>query len=143
MSSGEIFSAIQLGTVDGEDNSLAQQYDAKSLEVVSYFCICNYVADGSVMFCSKDFYDSLSAEDQEILQEMGRIFAETSYEADNDYYDVAYNAAVEMGVEFTTLPAEEQARCRDACASVYAEYEAMYDPDVWAELMAAVDAAKQ
>lgn len=142
MSSGEIFSAIQLGTVDGEDNSLAQQYDAKTLEVVKYFCICNYIADGSVMFCSKQFYDSLSAEEQQILQDMGKEFAKTTYGADNDYFDVAYAAGEKMGIEFTTMSAEEQARCKDACASVYEEYEALYDPEVWSQLMAAVDAAK-
>lgn len=143
MSSGEIFSAIQLGTVDGEDNSLAQQYDAKTLEVVKYFCICNYIADASVMFCSKQFYDSLSAEEQEILQEMGDEFAKTTYEADNAYFDVAYAAGEDLGIEFTTMSAEEQARCKEACASVYEEYEALYDADVWADLMEVVESTKQ
>lgn len=142
MSSGEIFSAIQLGTVDGEDNSLAQQYDAKTLEVVKYFCICNYIADGSVMFCSKQFYDALSAEEQQILQDMGKEFAKTAYAADNDYFNVAYKAGEDMGIAFTTMSAEEQARCKEACASVYEEYQAKYDPAVWDELMAAVEAAK-
>lgn len=143
MSSGEIYSAIQLGTVDGEDNSLAQQYDAKTLEVIDYFCICNYIADGSVMFCSKQFYDSMTAEEQQILHEMGREFATTTYAADNDYFDVAYKAGQDGGVEFTTMSADEQARCKEACASVYTEYEANYDPAVWAELMAAVEATKE
>lgn len=142
MSSGEIFSAIQLGTVDGEDNSLAQQYDAKTLEVVKYFCICNYIADASVMFCSKQFYDSLTAEEQQVLQDMGKEFAKTTYAADNDYFDVAYAAGEEMGIEFTTMSAEEQARCKEACASVYDEYKNEFDPAVWDELMAAVDATK-
>ncbi|MCD8148758.1 MAG: TRAP transporter substrate-binding protein [Clostridiales bacterium] len=143
MSSGEIFSAIQLGTVDGEDNSLAQQYDAKTLEVVKYFCICNYIADSSVMFCSKEFYDSLSTEEQQILKDMGKVFAETTYAADNDYFDVAYAAGEELGIEFTTMSAEEQARCKEACAAVYDEYEAKFDPDVWEELMSYVEATKQ
>lgn len=143
MSSGEIFSAIQLGTVDGEDNSLAQQYDAKTLEVVKYFCICNYIADASVMFCSKQFYDSLTAEEQQVLQDMGKEFAKTTYAADNDYFDVAYAAGEELGIEYTTMSAEEQARCKNACASVYEEYQAKFDPAVWDELMASVDAAKQ
>ena len=144
MSSGEIYSAIQLGTVDGEDNSLAQQYDAKTLEVVKYFCICNYIADGSVMFCSKQFYDSLSADEQAALRDAGAAFAETTYAADNDYFKVAYQAGLDRGIEFTEMSSEEQARCKEACAAVYDEFkEEQFDTAVWDELMASAEAAKQ
>jgi len=142
MPSGEIFSAIQLGTVDGEDNSLGQQYDTKTLEVVDYFCICNYIADGSVMFCSKQFYDGLTADEQAILHEMGAEFAKTTYGADNAYFETAYQAGLDLGIEFTEMSAAEQARCKEACAGVYTAAEATYDSAVWADLMAAVEAAK-
>ena len=144
MSSGEIYSAIQLGTVDGEDNSLAQQYNAKTLEVVKYFCICNYIADGSVMFCSKQFFDSLSEEEQAALRDAGAAFAKTTYAADNDYFEVAYQAGLDRGIEFTEMSADEQARCKEACAAVYDEFKnEQFDTAVWDELMAAVEAAKQ
>ena len=142
MASSEIYSAIQLGTVDGEDNSLAQQYDAKTLEVVDYFCLCNYIADGSVMFVSKEFYDAQTPEVQQALMDAGKAFAETTYANDNDYFQTAYDAAIEMGIEFTELPSEEKARCKEACASVYDEFKTQFEEDEWNSLMEAVEASK-
>ncbi len=143
MSHGEIYSSIQLGTVDGEDNSLAQQYDTKTHEVINYFTIWNYVADGSVLFMNKALYDSCTPEEQAMLKEMGSVFAATTYAADDEYFKVAKKAMEERGVEITEMSNEEKARCAAACAPVYEDFKKNFTEAEWADLMNAVEKTKK
>ena len=141
--SGEIYSAIQLGTVDGEDNSLAQQYDAKTYEVINHFTIWNYVADGSVMFVNKDLFDSCSADEQKMLREMGRVFAKTTYAADDDYFKVARDAMLKRGIEITEMSNAEKERCAAACVSVYDDFKKNFTDAEWKDLMDSIEATKK
>ena len=43
--SGEIYTAMQLGTVAGEDNSLQTIFTTKTFEQGKYFNVWNYMAD--------------------------------------------------------------------------------------------------
>ena len=138
MPSSEIYSAIQLGTVDGEDNSLAQQYDAKTYEVIKYFTIWNYVADGSVMFMNKDLWDSCSDDERKMLKEMGRTFAKTTFAADDDYFKVARDAMVKRGVEITEMSNAEKERCAKACETVYDSFKSNFTDAEWKDLMDSV-----
>jgi C4-dicarboxylate-binding protein DctP len=139
MPSGDIYSGIQLGTVDGEDNSLAQQYDVKTYEVIKYFTIWNYIADGSMLFMSKQLYDSCPPEDQNIFKEMGKVFADTCFAADDAYFKVAYDAMIKSGIEITEMSDAEKQRCADACAPVYEEFKKNLTEAEWKDLMDAVE----
>jgi len=46
LSSGEMYTAIQLGTVVGEDNSVNTVYSFKTYEVAKYMTIWDYMPDG-------------------------------------------------------------------------------------------------
>ncbi len=143
MSSGEIYSAIQLGTVDGEDNSLAQQYDAKTYEVIKYFTIWNYIADGSVMFMSKALWDASSDADKKIFREMGKTFAKTTYGADDAYFEVAKAAMLKSGIEITVMAESEKERCAKACAPVYDAFKKNFSDAEWKDLMDSVAKTKK
>ena len=142
MASGEIYQAIQLGTVMGEDNAIGQQYEAKTFELVKYFTICNYIADGSTMFCSKDFYDSLTADEQEMFHEMAHLWCEKNIEYQNDYTKEAREYGEAQGIKFTEMTKEEQARCAEACKGVWEQVQSNYSQEDLDSLMAAVERAK-
>lgn len=141
--SSEIYSAIQLGTVDGEDNSLAQQYDAKTYEVIKYFTIWNYVADGSVMFMNKDLFDKCTPDEQKMLKEMGRTFAKTTYAADDDYFKVARDAMLKKDIEIIEMSNAEKERCAKACESVYGDFKKNFTDAEWKDLMDSVEKTKK
>ena len=142
MASGEIYQAIQLGTVMGEDNAIGQQYEAKTFELVKYFTICNYIADGSTMFCSKDFYDSLSDDEKTMFHDMAHLWCEKNIEYQNDYVVEAREYGEAQGIKFTEMSKEEQARCAEACKGVWESVMANYSQEDLDSLMAAVDRAK-
>lgn len=64
----EVFTALQQGVVDGVENPFELMYSAKFTEVASNATELRWIFDPEVMIIGKSFFDSLPAEDQEIIQ---------------------------------------------------------------------------
>ena len=56
MQFSELFSALQQGAVDGQDNGLILSMDSKFNEVQGYYTDLGHVQDTSVIFISEAFY---------------------------------------------------------------------------------------
>ncbi len=67
--SGEIYTAIQLGTVSGEDNAISTVYNAKTYEPCKYFNVWDYMADGAFIVVNKSWWDELKPEVQNAITE--------------------------------------------------------------------------
>ena len=76
MSFTELFSALQQGVVDGQFNPLATIYTNKFQEVQKYISLTSDIASLVVFTMSKSYYDSLSPEYQQVLQEGVQISQE-------------------------------------------------------------------
>jgi len=140
MAIGEVYSAIQLGTVNGEDNSVQTQYDFKTYEVAKYFTMWNYAADGSVIFMNKDFYYGATDEQRQLFHDAAAEWVKTNMAEDKAYFDVAYKVMEESGVEFYTMTEEEKEPFKELLKPVYEQYEAK-DPNVYKGFMEGVAAA--
>ena len=64
MTFSEVFTALQQGTIDGQENPIDVIYSSKLNEVQDYITMWNYSYDPLVLGINKDLYDSLSEEDQ-------------------------------------------------------------------------------
>ncbi|MDR1932642.1 MAG: TRAP transporter substrate-binding protein [Spirochaetales bacterium] len=141
MPSSEIYSSIQLGTVNGEDNSVQTQYDFKTHEVAKFFTVINYIADASFLFMNKDFFDAATAEDQKVFTEAGKTFAATNVREDTAYYNVAMDAMKKTGVQFYEVPDADKKAFKDKLAGFYKDLQAKYSPEDWKAFHDAVAAA--
>ncbi|MDR2589261.1 MAG: TRAP transporter substrate-binding protein [Spirochaetales bacterium] len=139
--SSEIYSAIQLGTANGEDNSVQTQYDFKTHEVAKFFTVINYIADASFLFMNKDFFYSATPEDQKVFLAAGKNFAETNVKEDTAYYNVAMDAMKKAGVQFYEMPNADKKAFQDKLAGFYKNLEAGYSPEDWKAFHDAVAAA--
>ncbi len=63
----ELFAGMQQGVVDGQENPLGNVTTAKFYEVQKYLTKTNHIYNASVFMISRDFWDSLSEEEQEII----------------------------------------------------------------------------
>ncbi|MBQ9890154.1 MAG: TRAP transporter substrate-binding protein [Firmicutes bacterium] len=70
ISAGELFQALQQGTADGQENALNTIYDNKYYEVQKYLTVVNYNWSPALFGINLDLWNSLSAEDQKIFQEV-------------------------------------------------------------------------
>ena len=132
MSFSEVYTALQQGTIDGQENPLSAMVTGKFEEVQKYVTMWNYSYDIFVLNASGKVWDSLSDEDKAIFDECGKeaCAAEVvaSREADDEFRKIVEDA----GVQITELTAEQQAAFRDACAPVYEEYKDIIGEDVYA-----------
>lgn len=65
----EVFTSLQQGVVDGVENPYELLYSARFTEPAKYLTETRHIYDPEVILINKDFFDKLSSEDQQIIQE--------------------------------------------------------------------------
>ena len=66
---GEVYTAIQQGTIDGQENAIINVYPAKLYEVQKYMSMTHHLLSFTVFVMNKDFFNSLSPENQKAVKE--------------------------------------------------------------------------
>ncbi len=143
LSSGEIYTAIQLGTVVGEDNSIPVQYDFKTHEVAKNFTIWNYIADASILFINKDLWGKMSDADKAAYKEGAKLWGEINIKQDTDYTVVAKQNMEKAGVKFYTMSDAEKEPFKKMVQSVYADVAKQVGEDNFKAYMEAVAKTKK
>ena len=67
MSLGDVYTALQQGTIDGVENPLAVLYNGKFQEVAKYLLLDGHVYNVTNIVVGTDFWNSLSKEQQDLL----------------------------------------------------------------------------
>lgn len=80
MAFGELYTGLQLGTVDGQENPVPLIYSSKFYEVQKYLSITKHIWTTAVLSINKKLWDSLSKNHQEILQRNAFKYAEYNSE---------------------------------------------------------------
>ena len=76
MSFNELFTGLQQHTVDGQENPPSLIYASKFQEVQKYLSLTEHVNNFLGFIMNKDFYDSLTKEQQEIVQDAAQEFVD-------------------------------------------------------------------
>ena len=71
MSLGEVYTALQQGTIDGLENPLTVLYYGAYQEVCKYLILDHHILDYTCWVCGTDFFNTLTPEQQQILVEAG------------------------------------------------------------------------
>ena len=72
MSLGDVYTALQQGTIDGGENPLSTLYGRKHHEVAKYLILDGHVLNFTNWVCSSMWFDGLTPEQQEALIETGK-----------------------------------------------------------------------
>jgi len=140
--SGEIYTAIQLGTVVGEDNSVNTVYSFKTYEVTKYMTIWDYMPDGVLVVVNKPFWDKLSVEDQNLILEAVDEGREVVYKGDKEYEKMAMTEMIESGIQFTFLTEEQKKPFKELVQPAYGIMEEIIGKAALDAYLEAVDAAR-
>ena len=142
MSLGDVYTALQQGTIDGGENPLSTLYGRKHHEVAKYLCLDGHVLNFTNWVCSADWFNSLSAEHQELLLSTGKeagVYNNTlQAEADAYYMDLM----VKEGVTVYEPTAEDIKAFQDAALGFYSDKDvtANWTPDLYNIVKAAMGA---
>ena len=125
MQFSELFSALQQGAVDGQDNGLILSMDSKFNEVQGYYTDLGHVQDTSVIFISEAFYQSLPEDLQQVVVQAAQEAVEKERQDYADKLD-EYLEEMRKTMEVTILTDDQRAAFKEACSSVYDWYRTQY-----------------
>ena len=72
MSFSEVFTALQTGVIDGQENPFAQIYSAKFQEVQKYLSLSGHVYTAAYVTVGKNAWEKIPAEVQKVLEETAK-----------------------------------------------------------------------
>lgn len=130
---GEIFSALQQGTVDGQENPLAIILTAKVYEVQKYISVLNLFYSPCVLMISEDVYNSLTAEQQNALNRAAEEGKQAERRISQDLAAAARAAMEDEGVVFTDV---DQSVWVEATKAVYDDASLNIDRELLAQIRA-------
>ncbi len=97
----EVYTALQQGVMDSQENPLPTIYDVNFHEVQKYLNLTQHVYSPAPLMISKQLFDSLSPEDQEAVMEAGKIATPVQREASQQQEEQYKKELVELGMTLT------------------------------------------
>ncbi|MGY4688623.1 DctP family TRAP transporter solute-binding subunit [Salibacterium sp. K-3] len=143
MAFGELFTAMQQGTVDGQENPIATIYLESFYEVQDYYTDTHHVYSPFVFMMSKQFYDSLPDDYQTIVKEAAVEAGEYQREQNRKANEEMLADLEEEGMEITKLSDEARQEMADIVQPVIDEYSKQLGEDFVDEVYQAVEDAQE
>ena len=138
----ELFSAMQQGTVDGQENPYATIYLQKYHEVQDHVSNTHHIYSPFVFLMSKSFFDGLTEEQQQIVQEAA-VEAGTYQRELNREANAQYLADLqEEGMTFTEITPEARQEMVDLVQPVLDKYAESIGSELVEEVYSAIEAAE-
>ncbi|WP_302142416.1 TRAP transporter substrate-binding protein [Halomonas alkalicola] len=141
MAFGELFSAMEQGVVDGQENPWSTILTSNFHEVQDYGTETRHVYTPFVMMMSERTWNRLAPEYQELVQEAARQSAEYEIQLSTEYDDWSRDQLEARGMQITRLDDEQIADFQEAVQPVYAEWAPRIGEDLIAEIQAIVEAS--
>jgi tripartite ATP-independent transporter DctP family solute receptor len=120
MAFGEVFTALETGAVDGQENPLPLIEASKFYEVQKYLTLTRHAYSPTPVMFSKKVWDSYTPQEQELLQTCAKEARTAQLERSRAAALEALEALRGHGVEVVeTLSGAEMERLREAIKPVY------------------------
>lgn len=132
MAFSEVYTSLQQGVIDAEENPYSQIYSQRFYEVQKYIIETKHIFDPTPVIMSKVWWDSLSETDQQMIRECSAEACEWERSIIQETDD-EFKKELEGQVTIVELTDEERAAFREAAQPVYDAYEDQIGADVIAE----------
>lgn len=123
MSYSEVFTSLQQGVLDAQENPMSNIFLSGFYEVQKYVVKTNHIYDPIPLIMSQKTWDSLSAEDQAAVtkcaEEAKKYEREITQTADEDYEKKIADSGKS---QIITLTDDERSAFRKACQPIYDKY---------------------
>lgn len=122
MSFTELFSSMQQGVVDGQENPLAVIIPNKFYEVQSYLTLSNHIYSPAPLLMSKSKFDGFSPELQQIFLEAAEEMRDWERNFVTELNEEFIQIALDEGMEIVTEDEFDYDAFLEATQPVYEEY---------------------
>ncbi|OIJ08205.1 C4-dicarboxylate ABC transporter substrate-binding protein [Anaerobacillus arseniciselenatis] len=126
----EVFTGLEQRVIDGQDNPIATTRASGWYEVQSDVLESNHMFSPNLYIINADFWNGLTPEQQEIVQEVSAISAAYEFELMEQSFEDDKKYLQEQGIQFTIPDDEFRQAMIDAVQPMYEDWNNEYD---WAE----------
>ncbi|MDP2573731.1 TRAP transporter substrate-binding protein [Vibrio penaeicida] len=134
MAFSELFSSLQQGVVDGQENPYTNIYSQRLYEVQKYVSDTGHVYSWVVFVVGKKFYDGLSSVEQTTLQEASRIAIKHMRASVKTQDEKSLQSMIDAGLTYTAIPDDVKAEMHKKVAPVVQQYADKINPDLYKKL---------
>ncbi|WP_294148677.1 TRAP transporter substrate-binding protein [uncultured Clostridium sp.] len=131
MSFSELFTGLQQNTIDGQENPPSLIYASKFQEVQKYLSVTEHVNNFLGFIMNKNFYDGLTAEQQQIITEAAAEFVKEQRKMELEDTNLFVEKLEEDGMQVNRLTEEDKAVFKEALAPMYDKYKAQFGEEVF------------
>jgi len=136
MAFGEVFTALETGAIDGQENPVVTIDTSKFSEVQDYLTLSRHAYTPMMVLYSKPLWDQLAADEQAAIQECTIIGRDVQRKASRDLFAKSLANVKAAGMEVTELTPEAQAAMREAVKPVYEKHAPTIGQEVVDKMMA-------
>lgn len=122
MAFSELFTALQQGTVDAQENPIVTMASSRFYEVQNYLILSGHFANVGIQAINSDFINSLDDEDREMFLEVMDEVAVKVADGMNDMDESYLEVSKEHGMEVIELTTEEKNQFIEMVEPVYDLY---------------------
>ncbi|MCF7934433.1 MAG: DctP family TRAP transporter solute-binding subunit [Spirochaetia bacterium] len=125
MNFGEVYTALQLKTIDAQENPVEVPLANKFYEVQNYLSLTNHIADSFALAMNKDVWNSLDAQTQALLQRVASEAADYKNTSDIAQEEKIVQELEELGMEVNHLTDAQVKMFQEEALKLYPGFEPM------------------
>lgn len=119
MAIGDVYTALQQGTINGLENTFTTLYGSAYYEVAKYITMTKHVEMFAQWICSEKWFDGLTKEQQQILSETGDQAGLKNNDLQTNGTEDYMKKMKDKGVTIIDLSDAERAKFEEASAALY------------------------
>jgi tripartite ATP-independent transporter DctP family solute receptor len=131
MNFGELYTALQQGTVDAIESSTPLFYTSKLYEVQKYFTLADFYYAATAVLINDDFFTSLPGNLQKVLQDAAIIYRDAQRRISAEHEVSMIEDLKKVGVVITEMTPEEKKPFIEATLPIYDEFAKIIGKDLF------------
>ena len=146
----ETYNALQTGVIDAQENPILTSVLMKFTEVTKYVTRTQHCLTECIIVVSTDYWATLSAEEQQIFRDAGKLAIETNRSVNASLHNSLPKSnisiakyASENGIDIINLTPEEREAFRVAMTPVWDKYRKKIGDDIFDFMLEKIKVHKQ
>jgi tripartite ATP-independent transporter DctP family solute receptor len=135
MSFTEVYTALQLRTIDGQENPVEVPLANSFYEVQDYLSLTGHIADAYVLGINQTLWNRFDAETQDVLHQAALDTARFKTEYDLGEADRIIAELEERGMQVNELTPEQRSVFQEEALRLYPDFESLVGADFMAETL--------
>lgn len=118
----ELFSALQQGAVDGQENPIGNIVSAKLYQVQKYLTMTGHLYSPAMVLMSPAAYNKMTPEDRKLMSQIAREGAQVTRARVEELERLGLDELRKVGMQIRELSPAEKDAFKQAMAPAYAEF---------------------